>query len=151
MELAEKKAREVARRVDRGLVLGADTVVHLGGRILGKPSSAGHARRMLETLTGRWHEVHTALCLVAAPGGRAWTAAALTKVRMRRFTEEQLDRWSKKNHDKAGAYAAQAAGNPFVVDHRGDFDNIVGLPRRTLRELLRSAEREGFKPTSRQK
>src|SRR6185503_4314791 len=64
--LAEKKAREVARRLGRGLILGADTVVHLGRRILGKPASAAEARRMLASLSDRGHDVHTSLCRVAA-------------------------------------------------------------------------------------
>ena len=142
--LAEKKAREVARRLGAGLVLGADTVVHLGGKILGKPSSEADARRMLSMLSGRWHEVHTGLCLVAVPGGRVWKAAALTRVRMRRFTEERLTALSRLNHDKAGAYAAQSGG--FVTDYRGDFDNVVGLPRRVVRKLLKKAVKAGVRP-----
>lgn len=142
--LAEKKAREVARRMKAGLVLGADTVVHLGGKILGKPSSDKDARKILSLLTGRWHEVHTGLCLIAVPGGKMWKTAAVTRVRMRRFTGRQLDVLSRRNHDKAGAYSAQS-GN-FVTDYRGDFDNVVGLPRRTLRGLLARAARAGVVP-----
>jgi septum formation protein len=142
--LAEKKAREVARRVPAGLVLGADTVVHLGGKILGKPASAAEARRTLASLSGRWHEVHTGLCLTAAPGGKTWRGAAVTRVRMRRFTERGLDFWSLRNHDKAGAYSAQSGS--FVTDYRGDFDNVVGLPRRLVRALLKRAARAGFRP-----
>lgn len=147
--LAAKKAREVARRLGEGLILGADTVVHLGGRILGKPAGAAEARRMLSSLAGRWHEVHTALCLVAAPEGRTWEAAALTRVRLRRLSEAALDRWSRRNHDKAGAYSAQSGA--FVTNYRGDFDNVVGLPRRTLRALFKRAAREGYVPAGRGK
>jgi septum formation protein len=146
LAMAEKKADEVARRVGRGLVLGADTIVHLGGAIFGKPSSKAAARRMLAALAGRWHEVHTALCLVAVPGRRAWRATARTRVRLKEFTRSELDRLAKRNHDKAGAYAAQARGNPFVADYRGDYDNVVGLPRKTLRQLLKKAAKAGFRP-----
>lgn len=148
LELAEKKAREVARRLRSGLVLGADTVVHLGREILGKPRDEADARRMLSLLTGRWHEVHTALCLVEVPGNRVWRGTAATRVRMRKFSDRELDRWAKRNHDKAGAYAAQAQGNPFVVDYRGDFDNVVGLPRRLLRNLLKKVRRGGVRPST---
>lgn len=99
---------------------------------------------MLAALSGRWHEVFTGLYLAAAPSGKGWKAVARTRVRMRKFSEEKLDYWSSRNHDKAGAYAAQAPGSPFVVDHRGDFDNVVGLPRRTLRVLLKKAAKAGF-------
>lgn len=142
--LAEKKAREVARRVEAGLVLGADTVVYLGGKILGKPSSDKDARKTLAMLTGRWHEVHTGLCLIAVPGGETWKTASVTRVRMRRFTEKRLDVLSRRNHDKAGAYSAQSGD--FVTDYRGDFDNVVGLPRRALRALLARAARAGIVP-----
>jgi septum formation protein len=138
--LAEKKAREVAKRLKSGLVLGADTVVYHGGKILGKPADAAEARRILARLTGRWHDVYTGLYLAVAPSGKGWKVAVRTRVKMRKFTAAQLDRWSLKNHDKAGAYAAQAPGNPFVVDYRGDYDNVIGLPRRALRRLLRSAK-----------
>jgi septum formation protein len=148
LELAELKAKETARRVKEGLVLGADTVVHLGGTILGKPTDAADALKMLSMLTGCWHDVHTALCLIDVSTGMVWRATALTRVRMRKFTEKRLEVLSRRNHDKAGAYAAQAKGNPFVTGYRGDFDNIVGLPRRTLRELLRKAALAGIRPAS---
>jgi septum formation protein len=142
--LARKKAREVAGRLKEGLVLGADTIVHQDGKIFGKPASAAEARRMLAALTGRWHDVFTGMCL-ATPSGKTWSAVARTRVRMRKFSGEKLDFWAERNHDKAGAYAAQAAGNPFVVDYRGDFDNVVGLPRRVLRALLKQAAKAGFR------
>jgi septum formation protein len=144
IRLAQGKAGEVSRRLPGSLVLGADTIVYFKGRFLGKPKDEREARAMLAGLSGRWHDVYTGLCLMG--GGKSWTAAARTRVRMRRFTEGQLDRWARRNHDKAGAYAAQAVGNPFVVDYRGDFDNVVGLPRRTLRALLKTAERAGINP-----
>jgi septum formation protein len=146
LAMAEQKANEVARRVGRGLVLGADTIVHLGGTIFGKPTSKAAARRMLAALAGRWHEVHTGLCLVAVPGRRAWRATARTRVRLKDFSKPELDRLARRNHDKAGAYAAQARGNPFVAEYRGDYDNVVGLPRKTLQILLKKAAKAGFRP-----
>ncbi len=142
--LALLKARAVARRLGGGLVLGADTLVHQKGRIFGKPRSRAHARRMLARLSSDWHTVYTGLALVASPGGRVWGGVWATKVRMRSLTSKELDYWSSRHHDKAGAYAAQEKGDPFVEDLRGDYDNVVGLPRRGVRFLLKRARRAGF-------
>ncbi|MBL0058611.1 MAG: septum formation protein Maf [Elusimicrobia bacterium] len=142
--LARWKALAVARRIRFGLVLGADTVVVRRGEIFGKPQGRAEARRMLSDLSGKWHEVYTGLALAARPGTRVWTAVARTRVRMQEFSAAELGRLATRHHDKAGAYAAQARGNPFVQRYQGDFDNIVGLPRRTLRVLLGRARRAGF-------
>jgi septum formation protein len=138
---AARKARAVARRVPRGWVLGADTEVVRRGRVFGKPRNVADAARMLNALSGRWHQVHTGLALIHRPSNRLWTAAARTDVRIRDLSPADLARYSKTNHDKAGAYAAQARGNPFVEKHRGPYDNIVGLPLDALRALLRRAEK----------
>lgn len=149
---ARRKALAVARRVARGFVLGADTEVVRRGRVFGKPRNLAHARRMLADLAGKWHQVHTGLALVARPSNRVWLTSVKTDVKIRSLSSEALDRLSKKNHDKAGAYAAQDRGNPFVERHRGPYDNIVGLPRDALRRLLRRASREEtVKPTPRRK
>jgi len=101
---------------------------------------------MLKELAGRWHRVYTGLTLVALPGGREWSAAERTEVKMRRLSPQDLLRLAPGHLDKAGAYAAQARGNPFVERYRGDFDNVVGLPLRELRALLAKARRAGFIP-----
>ena len=144
--LAEMKAAEVAKRVEEGLVLGADTIVYRDGTFFGKPASAAAAKRMLGTLHGAWHSVYTGVSLIAKPGKKRWTVAWHTRVRMRAFTPKRLEYWALRNHDKAGAYAAQHPGNPFVEEWRGDYDNIVGLPRRAVRDLLAKARKAGFAP-----
>lgn len=144
--LARKKAESAARKVERGLVLGADTMVYQGGRAFGKPSSQKEARKMLEALSGKWHSVYTGVSLVARPGGETWIGAAHTRVKMRAFSPEKLDFWSGRNHDKAGAYAAQQRGSIFVEKLRGDYDNVVGLPMREVRRLLKRARSAGYIP-----
>lgn len=135
--LAQLKALAVAATVKQGLVLGADTEVVQRGKVFGKPADAADARRMLSELSGKWHDVYTGLALAVRPGRRVVCGVYRTRVKMRPFSEAQLDRWSKKNHDKAGAYAAQAKGNPFVERYRGEYENVVGLPLRGLRSLLK--------------
>jgi septum formation protein len=136
----------VARGLREGLVLGADTEVHHRGRLLGKPASAAHARRMLASLSGRWHTVYSGAALVEAGSGKSWTAVASTRVLFRKLGPRELDFWSRRNHDKAGAYSAQAKRSPFVERRSGDLDTVVGLSRRAVRELLRQARKAGYVP-----
>ena len=142
--LARRKAEAVARRVSEGLVLGADTVVARGGRIYGKPKDRREARRILQDLSGRRHVVFTAVALAARPGKRVWVDVQKTEVWMRALSPREVTRYSRAHHDKAGAYAAQARGNPYVENFRGDYDTVVGLPRRAVDNLLAKAERAGF-------
>lgn len=144
LSLAKKKALSVAKTVKAGLALGADTVVARRGTVYGKPVDREDAHRILSELSGKWHEVYTGLALALCPRGRVWTGVFCTRVRMRRFTAQELHLFSKKNHDKAGAYAAQARGNPFVLRHEGDYNTIVGLPLDGVRELLRQARQAGY-------
>ena len=134
--LARKKALAVARNIPAGVVLGADTVVVRRGKIYGKPADRADAHQILSELNGKWHDVYTGLALALRPGKKVLTGVYRTRVLMRYFSPKDLRRLSFKNHDKAGAYAAQAKGNPFVVRYEGDFDNVVGLPLRGVRDLL---------------
>ncbi|HRY28503.1 MAG TPA: Maf family protein [Elusimicrobiota bacterium] len=145
--LALLKAAPAAAAVSEGLILGADTLVFRRGRVFGKPSSVAAARRMLAELAGRWHTVYTGLALLARPGRKHWECVWSTRVKMRALSPERLRYWSQRNHDKAGAYAAQEKGSPFVEKLRGDYDNVVGLPRRGLRRLLAKARSAGYAPS----
>lgn len=140
--LAKRKARAVARRFSSGWVLGADTVVFRRGKIYGKPRDREDAHRILSELSGKWHEVYTGLALARRPGKNVWSAVVRTRVLMRAFSPDDLRRFSVRNRDKAGAYAAQARGNPFVLRTHGERDNVVGLPFRGLRQLMRRATAE---------
>lgn len=136
--LALAKARAVAGRVGLAVVLGADTAVVLAGEVFGKPESPEDARRMLRALRGREHEVITAVALVEAPSGREETAAVVSRVLMREYSEAEIEAYvaSGEPFDKAGAYAVQAAAGALVAKVDGCYTNVVGLPRTTTRRLL---------------
>jgi septum formation protein len=144
LSLAKKKALSVAQKFKAGLALGADTLVTRRGTVYGKPVDRADAHRILSELSGKWHEVYTWLALALCPRGRVWTGVFRSRVQMRRFTAQELHLFSKKNHDKAGAYAAQARGNPFVLRYEGDYNTIVGLPLKGVRELLVKARQAGY-------
>ena len=127
-----------ARSVEGGEqpVLGVDTVVVCGGRVLGKPESASEAERMLETLAGRTHEVVSGLCLRTLAWEEARTET--TRVEFRPLTPRDLAAYvaSGEWEGRAGGYAIQARGAALVRRIEGDFLNVVGLPAALLVELL---------------
>jgi septum formation protein len=127
-----------ARSVEGGEqpVLGVDTVVVCGGRVLGKPGSAAEAERMLELLGGRTHEVVSGLCLRTPAWEEARTET--TTVEFRPLTPRDLGAYvaSGEWEGRAGGYAIQERGAALVRRIEGDFLNVVGLPAALLVELL---------------
>ena len=144
-DLALRKARNVAGRLDpaggrAAVVLGADTLVVLDGRPIGKPGSRADARAMLRSLAGRSHEVVTAVALVEVPPGREVAEAVVSRVVMRACSEAALEAYlsTDEPYDKAGAYAVQGAARDFVLRVEGCYTNVVGLPVTTTARLLRA-------------
>ncbi len=125
---AKKKALAVAADYPEALVIGADTIVVIGGKILGKPHSEAHAKEMLRTLSGNEHKVITGVCL--AKNGRVYTFEKTSFVRFYPLSDEEIDAYvaSKEPMDKAGAYGIQGKGCLLVESISGDYFNIVGLP-----------------------
>lgn len=136
LELARRKASDVARRHPGRLVLGADTIVVCAGEIIGKPKDREDSERMLRLLCGRWQNVWTGVAL-AVPGGKLLSAAALSRVKARALPENKIQKLIGKHMDKAGAYAVQDRKDPLVERVVGDRDNVTGLPMRIVRKLLR--------------
>ncbi len=132
-----EKARDVASRNFDALVIGADTVVVHKGRIYGKPKDLKEAKTMLKTLSGRTHQVVTAVTLFRQ--GRSVTGYAETEVTFNPLSEKDIDDYLKDKHvlDKAGSYAIQEIGDKFVKEIKGERDNVVGLPVALLKEMLR--------------
>jgi len=141
LRLAAGKAAAAAARRPGAWVLGADTVVVLGGRIMGKPSGEAQARRMLGRLSGRTHRVYTGVALVHGATGRARTACAVTRVTMRRFTGAEARAYAATGEplDKAGAYGIQGIGGLLVERIGGSASNVVGLPLDAVVRLLLDA------------
>ncbi|MDI3256554.1 MAG: Maf family protein [Kyrpidia sp.] len=139
-ELARKKARWAAFRRPRALVIGADTVVVVDRRILGKPSSPEEAYRMLMELQGRTHTVYSGVAVIDPAVGREETGFRSTEVRMRPLSEREVRAYVHTGEamDKAGAYAIQGVGALLVDSIVGDYFTVVGLPLTLLDGLLRS-------------
>lgn len=154
--LALKKAEAVAEKYKDKLVLGADTIVVIDDKIIGKPKDPDDARRMLKMLSGKWHEVLTGVALSVPPavaGGLASEvdssatadstdfviAIQKTGVKFAELSDEEIEFLVEKGEplDKAGAYAVQAQAALFIEEIRGDYWNVVGLPVNLVYELVK--------------
>ena len=136
--LAREKAHAIRTCHPRRLVLGADTIVIIRGRVLGKPRDRQDAARMLRLLSGRTHQVTTAVCLIG-PGFED-TRAETTRVTMRKLSEREIRDYvaSGEPRDKAGAYAIQGRASRFVSRIEGCYFNVVGLPLPLVYRMLRA-------------
>jgi len=126
--LAEAKARAVAAAFPDDFVLGADTVVACGRRLLDKTDDIEHARRHLELLSGQRHRVHGGIAVVA-PGGRVHSRLVTTQVSFKRLGKADINAYleSVEWRGKAGAYAIQGRAGGFVKKINGSYSNVVGL------------------------
>ena len=131
------KAEPVAAERPGALVLGADTVVVAGNRVLGKPASPSEAVEMLRALSGRSHRVYTGLALVR--GEHRSIGHEVTEVTMRTLGDDEIATYvaTGEPRDKAGGYAIQGKGAVLVCAIRGDYYNVVGLPLARLAEMLK--------------
>jgi len=136
--LAQKKALDVARRLESGFVLAADTIVVYDKTILGKPADGDEARRMLKFLSGKEHRVYSGLALYDLAGGGFQKGVSETRVWMKPLEEEHINRYVESGEplDKAGAYGIQGRGAIFVEKIEGCYFNVVGLPLSLLFEML---------------
>lgn len=129
--LSLKKAADVASRITRGIVLGADTIVVLDGALLAKPESEADARRMLRLLSGRTHTVYTGFALVDAETKKQYIDCEQTDVTFRSLDDDEIAAYAASGSpmDKAGAYGIQDDfGAVFVERICGDYYTVVGLP-----------------------
>jgi len=142
--LAREKAQDVGAKSDpKAIVLGADTVVVCDDDVLGKPSDAADAARMLSLLAGRTHQVMTGVCVIS--GGFVETAVEVTMVQMLTISVQEIEAYvaSGEPMDKAGAYAIQGFAARWVPRIQGCYDNVVGLPLALTATMVEAAAARG--------
>lgn len=141
--IARAKVVAVARKHEAGLVIGADTVVVLDGRLLGKPVDEAGAENTLRQLSGRWHAVMTGVALYDVATRQEVADFDKTLVKFAQLTEREIEWYVKTGEpmDKAGAYGIQGLGGLFVEEIAGNYYNVVGLP---LPLVYRLARRLGY-------
>lgn len=138
-KLSREKAAAVARKHRSSVVIAADTVVLIDGKILGKPQSPTEAKKMLRDLSGKSHVVITGFTIIDTSQRRILSKAVETKVYIRELNPEEIDAYVKSGEplDKAGAYGIQGLGSVIVEKIEGDYFNVVGLPLSALAESLK--------------
>lgn len=134
--LSRTKAKTVAQSGE--IVLGADTTVVIGNEIAGKPVDIADAKRMLNLLSGNWHEVLTGVSLVK--NENIQTEVAVTRVKFAAMTDAEIAWYASSDepHDKAGAYAIQGLAARFIERIEGSYSNVVGLPIETVYRMLKA-------------
>ena len=137
LRLAEAKAAHVATRAPDAYVLGADTVVAMGRRVLPKAADAAEVRDCLRLLSGRAHRVLTGVA-VAAPGGRLTSRLVESRIRFKRLSDADVEAYLAcgEGIGKAGGYAIQGHAGALVVALQGSYSGVVGLPLYETANLL---------------
>jgi septum formation protein len=137
--VARAKAMEVGRQHPGRWVLGADTVVAIDGRVLGKPGDSREAEEMLRDLSQREHRVLTGFCILRYPSMEERGGTVISRVKFKSLSPEEV-RWyinTGEPFDKAGGYAIQGKGAFMVKEVHGSYTNVVGLPLCEVVEALR--------------
>lgn len=134
--LAERKGAPIASQNPDALVISSDTLVEFDGVPLGKPTDRADAVRMLKSLSGRGHNVHTGVAV--SYKGRVWSGTATTEVVFRSLSDEEIINYVDTGEpmDKAGAYGIQGAAGVFVEGYNGDYDTVVGFNVVLLKAFL---------------
>jgi septum formation protein len=145
--LSLSKAMVIARKNPDAWVLGADTIVVIDGRILGKPKDKKKAREMLETLSDREHKVFTGFTLAHVATKVYKTKVISSAVQFKRISSEEMEWYvgCDEPYDKAGGYAAQGMGASFIKSIRGSYTNVIGLPLCEVMEELQNLKVLNFR------
>jgi septum formation protein len=130
VRLAESKALDISQKHPDAWVIGADTIVLVGRKILGKPAGAKEAFEMLQRLSGKTHRVLTGYCICCKKKNRIFSEAVKTDVRFKKLTDAEINWYIQTGEpfDKAGGYAIQGIGSFLVRGINGSYTNVVGLP-----------------------
>lgn len=136
---AELKAKFISARHENDIVIGADTIVTLNGKIFGKPADKFGAKKMLRELSGKKHEVITGIAICTE--NKIFTAAEVTEVFFGEMTDKEISEYVSTGEplDKSGSYALQGGAAKFIEKINGDWSNVVGLPLYRLRQLAKSS------------
>jgi len=136
---ALNKALAVAEKKENCLVIGCDTVVFFGGKIIGKPRDGEHAKKILLELGGNWHEILTGVAVVECGSGKKLVEVESTRVKFKKVGGKQIDEYVESGEPlgKAGAYAVQEKGGFLVEKIEGSYSNIVGAPLEKIVGMLK--------------
>ncbi|WP_160678485.1 Maf-like protein [Clostridium sp. C8-1-8] len=139
-ELSLGKAEYIRKMLKKpSIIIAADTVVSLEYKVLGKPKDEGDAFRMLESLSGRTHQVYSGITVINTENGKLISDYVCTDVTFSILSKEEINEYinTREPMDKAGSYGIQGLGGVFVEKINGCYYNVVGLPLNKLKSILR--------------
>ena len=139
MRLAFEKGMDIASKQKSDLIISADTIVVLDNKVLGKPKDEVEAIHMIESLSGKTHQVITGISLINLENNKKIIDYVISNVKFKNLSKEDINDYIRTNEslDKAGAYGIQGYGALLVDEIQGDYFNIVGLPISRLSDLLK--------------
>ena len=139
MELALGKAKDVAKKLREGIVLGFDTFVYFNNKLIGKPKDKKDAFNTLKSYSGKFHEVYTGIAIINCKTGKTIKDCVITRVHFKKLSDNEINKYieTKEPLDKAGSYGIQDLGSVFIDRIEGDFYNITGFPISTVYENLK--------------
>ena len=139
MRNARRKAEDVAKRFNSGIVIAADTVVLVGRKIIGKPKNLDDAFKTLKLISRKPQWVYTGMAVIDIDNKEVLTDYEKTKIYMYRLSDRQIRNYFRKVSplDKAGSFDIQGLGSIFINRIEGCFNNVIGLPLAKLADMLR--------------
>lgn len=140
MRIAEGKALDVCKHIqNESIIIGCDTIVSFGNKILGKPENEDEAFSMLKLLSGTSHQVFSGIAVINSLSGKIIRDYVCTNVKFSDLSDDAIRKYIEKGEykDKAGAYGIQGYGGIFVEEIHGCYYNVVGLPLNRLSKMLR--------------
>ncbi len=140
IKIAQQKVNAVKDRINRGIIIGVDTIIVIDNRIIGKPKNKTEARKILKRLSGKTHKVISAIYILQKPNHRSIKLTETTKVTFRKLSNWEIEKYlkTKEPYDKAGAYGIQGRAGMFIKKINGCYFNVVGLP---INKLLAGIKR----------
>lgn len=139
-KIAENKCESAINKINEsGIVISADTVVIYDNKVMGKPKDYDEAFKMLSILNGNSHKVVTAICIIDKTNGKKLIDSETSEVSFNKISEDDIKNYidNYKPFDKAGSYGIQELPKHFIKNIKGEYDNIVGLPTKTLINMFK--------------
>lgn len=138
-KLACLKAQEVAAQIPDGIIVGADSIVVIENKILGKPTNPTQAREMLASLSGKSHEVYTGIAVIEKPSNQMQMTGIMTTVTFRTIENREIERYIEigNPYDKAGAYGIQNEAAIFIEKISGCYYNVMGFPVNAVYQVIK--------------
>ena len=135
LDIAKRKGEKVHQEYPNDIVISADTIVVLNGKIVGKPKNKEHSIQILKELNGSLHKVYTGVTILS--DNKKFVFYDVAKVKMQKLSDDKLKTLFGKHMDKAGAYAVQDKDDCFVKKIYGDYYTVVGMPYIKLKKELK--------------